>query len=72
VTFSTPTGFFNSYFQQLRRSHQLASGLKTAALGDCGGVYLFTAESSASDFLKEHLPFAHHTSPDRGYCGETA
>ncbi len=24
--------------------------------GDCGGVYLFTDESSANDFLKEHLP----------------
>ena len=24
--------------------------------GDCGGVYLFTDEPSASDFLKEHLP----------------
>jgi len=23
--------------------------------GDCGGVYLFTDESSANDFLKEHL-----------------
>ena len=24
--------------------------------GDCGGVYLFNDESSANDFLKEHLP----------------
>jgi hypothetical protein len=24
--------------------------------GDCGGVYLFTDERSANDFLKEHLP----------------
>ena len=24
--------------------------------GDCGGVYLFTDESSANAFLKEHLP----------------
>jgi hypothetical protein len=24
--------------------------------GDCGGVYLFTNESSANNFLKEHLP----------------
>ncbi len=24
--------------------------------GDCGGVYLFADESSANDFLKEHLP----------------
>lgn len=24
--------------------------------GDCGGVYLFTNERSANDFLKEHLP----------------
>jgi hypothetical protein len=24
--------------------------------GDCVGVYLFTDESSANDFLKEHLP----------------
>lgn len=24
--------------------------------GDCGGVYLFTDESSAKDFLKKHLP----------------
>ncbi len=23
--------------------------------GDCGGVYLFTDESSAKDFLKEHM-----------------
>src|SRR5690349_24644798 len=23
--------------------------------GDCGGVYLFTDESSANDFLKKHL-----------------
>src|ERR1700739_1885331 len=23
---------------------------------DCGGVYLFTDEGSANDFLKEHLP----------------
>ncbi len=23
--------------------------------GDCGGIYLFTDESSANDFLKEHL-----------------
>ena len=27
--------------------------------GDCGGVYLFTDESSANDFLKEHLPRLH-------------
>ena len=24
--------------------------------GDCGGVYLFTDENSANNFLKEHLP----------------
>jgi hypothetical protein len=24
--------------------------------GDCGGVYLFTDETSANNFLKEHLP----------------
>jgi hypothetical protein len=24
--------------------------------GDCGGIYLFTDESSATNFLKEHLP----------------
>ena len=24
--------------------------------GDCGGIYLFTDESSANAFLKEHLP----------------
>ena len=24
--------------------------------GDCGGIYLFSDESSANDFLKEHLP----------------
>ncbi len=24
--------------------------------GDCGGVYLFSDESSANNFLKEHLP----------------
>jgi hypothetical protein len=24
--------------------------------GDCGGVYLFTDESSANNFLKEHMP----------------
>ncbi len=24
--------------------------------GDCGGVYLFTDESSADNFLEEHLP----------------
>ena len=24
--------------------------------GDCGGVYLFTDEPSANNFLKEHLP----------------
>jgi hypothetical protein len=24
--------------------------------GDCGGIYLFTDESFANDFLKEHLP----------------
>jgi hypothetical protein len=24
--------------------------------GDCGGVYLFTDETSANDFLKQHLP----------------
>ena len=24
--------------------------------GDCGGVYLFTDESSADNFLQEHLP----------------
>jgi Putative mono-oxygenase ydhR len=24
--------------------------------GDCGGVYLFNDESSANNFLKEHLP----------------
>jgi len=24
--------------------------------GECGGVYMFTDESSANDFLKEHLP----------------
>ncbi|HUN87589.1 MAG TPA: monooxygenase [Terriglobales bacterium] len=24
--------------------------------GDCGGIYLFTDESSANNFLKEHLP----------------
>jgi hypothetical protein len=24
--------------------------------GDCGGVYLFTDERSANNFLKEHLP----------------
>ena len=27
--------------------------------GDCGGVYLFTDESSANDFLQEHLPRLH-------------
>jgi len=27
--------------------------------GDCGGVYLFADESSANDFLKEHLPRLH-------------
>jgi hypothetical protein len=27
--------------------------------GDCGGVYLFTDEGSANDFLKEHLPRLH-------------
>jgi len=24
--------------------------------GDCGGVYLFTDETSANDFLNQHLP----------------
>ena len=24
--------------------------------GDCGGIYLFTDETSANNFLKEHLP----------------
>ncbi len=24
--------------------------------GDCGGVYLFTEEAFANDFLKQHLP----------------
>ena len=24
--------------------------------GDCGGVYLFTDENAANNFLKEHLP----------------
>jgi len=24
--------------------------------GDCGGIYLFADESSANEFLKEHLP----------------
>jgi len=27
--------------------------------GDCGGVYLFSHESSANSFLEEHLPRLH-------------
>jgi len=51
-----------------KRASDLANGLnKTPGMlwkiwtensrtGECGGVYMFTDESSANDFLKEHLP----------------
>jgi len=30
--------------------------IENSRTGNCGGVYLFTDERSANDFLKEHLP----------------
>jgi len=30
--------------------------IENSRTGECGGVYIFTDESSANDFLKEHLP----------------